>query len=354
MYTTTTRILTASDYDRWNALVSTAPSGSIFALPDYLAILCRATKGRFTIIGVFHGEELVGGIPLYFRPSRWGEMATRRALLAYHGPVMRAYTTGNPAERTSRHLSILTALIEVLRNIPCFHMVLHVRHPITDVRPFQAAHWQVQPHYSYLVEFTDLSATWERMDQNQRRLVKRAQAQGLAITTDDDFASFFRLHQQIHVRKSAPIYLPEDCFRTYVQQLLTQNLARLYHARLPDGRSVATQLVLTGPHSVTHTVCAASDEAHLATGANPFLRWMVFKDLAALGYTATDLTGAPYPHKVTRFKSQLGGELVTNWLIERPPTRRYRLRRNLGPLIKYARSVMRKPCFAIGTPGYAR
>lgn len=50
------------------------------------------------------------------------------------------------------------------------------------------------------------------------------------------------------------------------------------------------------------------------------LRWMVLKDLAALGYTGTDLTGAPFPHQVTRFKRQLGGELVTNWLIERPPT----------------------------------
>ena len=51
----------------------------------------------------------------------------------------------------------------------------------------------------------------------------------------------------------------------------------------------------------------------------------------------TDLTGAPYPHDVTRFKAQLGGDLVTNWLVERPPTLRYRLRRRLSPLVRKAR-----------------
>lgn len=338
----TTRPLTETDYKRWGALVSAAPSGSIFALPDYLSILCAAAGGRFEIVGVFHGEELVGGMPLYFRRGRLGEVASHRSLLSYHGPVIREYATGNPGERASRHLKILAALVEALNQTPCLHMALHVRHPIADVRPFQAAGWQVHPHYSYLVEFTDPAATWARMEQNQRRLVKRAQSLGLTVSTDDDFESFFRLHDQIHQRKRAPLYLPEEVFRAYVQQLLAQNLARLYHARLPEGRSVATQLVLTGPHPVTHTVCAASDEAHLAAGANPFLRWMAFSDLAALGYAGTDLTGAPYPHKVTRFKSQLGGDLVTNWLIARPATRRYRWWRRVSAFTKPVRKMFGK------------
>jgi hypothetical protein len=50
-----TRLLTETDYDRWTALVSAAPSGSIFALPAYQEILCGATEGRFEIVGVFHG-----------------------------------------------------------------------------------------------------------------------------------------------------------------------------------------------------------------------------------------------------------------------------------------------------------
>ncbi|MBX3001082.1 MAG: hypothetical protein KF893_21345 [Caldilineaceae bacterium] len=162
----TTRLLTEADYDRWISLVSAVPSGSIFALPAYLEILCGAAGGRFEIVGVFHREEMVGGMPLYFRRGRLGEVASHRSLLSYHSPVIREYATGNPGERTSRHLKILETLIDVLQQIPCLHMALQVRHPIADVRPFQAAGWQVRPHYNYLVEFSDVAETWARMDQN--------------------------------------------------------------------------------------------------------------------------------------------------------------------------------------------
>ena len=104
---------------------------------------------------------------------------------------------------------------------------------------------------------------------------------------------------------------------------------------------MAAQLVLTGQQPVSHTVCAGSDAEYLATGANPFLRWKSFEALAALGYTSNDLTGAPFGSEVTRFKSQLGGELVANWQLTRPLTRRYQLRRKAQPLVKFFRRWFR-------------
>lgn len=336
------RPLQESEYDRWTLLVADAPAGSIYSLPAYLDALCSAAGGTFSIVGVLDGDELVGGIGLYFKPIRFGVLASTRSLLAYQSPVVRAYATSYPHERDARQRKILSALIAGLDKTPCEHMTLHVRHPIQDIRTFQAARWQVRPHYTYIVPIADLTAAWGRVAPNLRRLIRRATDAGLVCTDDDDFDSFFRLHMQIHARKrGAPLYLPEAAFRTFVQRLRAQNLCRLYHARLPGGQSVAAQLVLTGPHPVSHTVCAASDEAHLATGANPFLRWKVFEALTGLGYTGNDLTGAPYPHPVTRFKAQLGGDLVTNWLVERPKTRRYRLRVRVHTIRKLFRRLLR-------------
>lgn len=335
------RQLGESEFDRWSRFVAASPSGSIYALPAYLDILCSAAGGTFSIVGVFQGDELVGGIGLYLRPIRFGQLAARRSLLNYHSPVLRAYDAVHPSDNTARHLKILSTLIAYLGDVPCEHLMLHVRHLIADVRPFQAAGWRVRPDFSYVVEFADLPMAWSRVAHNLRRLIRRAAEQELVCTEDDDFDGFFRLHRQIHRRKHVPIYLPEAAFRQFVERLRTQQLGRLYHARLQSGESAAAELVLTGPHPVTHTVCAASDEGQLATGANPFLRWKTFEDLAGLGYTATDLTGAPYPHDVTRFKAQLGGDLVTNWLVERPPTLRYRLRRRVSPLVRKARRWLR-------------
>lgn len=161
------RSLREDEYDRWTQFVAKCPSGSLFALPVYLDILCQATGGRFEVTGVFRGNELVGGVALYF-----------------------------------------------------------------------------------------------------------------------------------------------------------------------DDQAVATQLVLTGPHRISYTVCAGSDAGYLATGANPFLRWRSFTALAGLGYHTNDLTGAPYPHELSRFKGQLGGTLLINWRISRTPTFAFCLRRKAFRLVR--------------------
>lgn len=335
------RRLSESDYKHWESFVAGCPSGSIFALPSYLDILCQATRGHFEIAGVFDGGELVGGTALYFERNRLGLAATRRALLSYHGPVIRDYATGNPATRGARQAAILLALRHYLAAVPCDEMFLSVRHPIRDVRPFIAAGWLVRPDYTFLVDLTNLAETWHHIDQNQRRLIHRAEERGLVCSEDDDYDSFFRLHLAVHQRKKSPLYLPEAAYKQFLTRLQEQNLCRLYHARLPNGQAVAGQLVLTGPHSVSHTVCAGSAAEYLATGATPFLRWKAFECLAGLGYRANDLTGAPYPHSVSHFKSELGGELVANWLITRTPASMFRLRRKAHSLITRGRRKLK-------------
>ena len=81
--------------------------------------------------------------------------------------------------------------------------------------------------------------------------------------------------------------------------------------------------MLTGPHPVAHTVCAGADEDYLRLGASGFLRWHGALALARDGYRANDLTDAGL-NPVTRFKSQLGGELTATWSVSRE-SRLYRL-----------------------------
>jgi hypothetical protein len=116
------------------------------------------------------------------------------------------------------------------------------------------------------------------------------------------------LHLETHERKGSPLYLPYDKYKVYYDRLRSQNLCSLFNAHEENGKVVSSQLVLLGPHPVTHTVCAATDEEFLNSGVSAFIRWMVFEDLSAQGYKGNDLTDAAL-NAVTRFKSQLGGEL---------------------------------------------
>ena len=315
------RMLDPAEWPAWETFLAGAPGGSVYSMPGYLDTLCTAAGGRFRIIAVTRGEEIVGGVALYERASRGGAFVSPRLLLYYNGVVLRQYETQYPSENTARHVKILTALEAGLAALGFGSINLRSR-ALHDVRPFLARGWTVEPSYSYVVPL-DLEAAWGRVEQNFRRLIDRARNEGLTFSDDDDFDSFFRLHSSTLDRHGARTYLPRDAFREFYASLRRQALGRLFHLRAADGRTAASQLVLLGPHAVSHTACAGADPEFNKLGASALLRWTAFEALAALGYKKNDLTDATL-NPVTHFKSQLGGSLELSLVLQSRRSRRFR------------------------------
>lgn len=311
------RFLAEEEYPIWNELVAHAPAGSIYSLPDYLDILCRVTGGRFKILSVWRGEELIGGMGVYEIRTRLGALVKNRPLLYYNGIVLSESRSKYPSQQRSRATKAIKAIGKYLESGPYRWVSLRTRSPLQDGRAFQSIGWNVIPSYSFVVSLKDMTIAWDRVEQNLKRLVKRCTSEGVEFSDDDDFKSFYQMHQRTADRKGAPLYLPEKAFQQYFEQLKALGLCRLFHARLPDGRSISSQLVLLGPHPVTHTVCAAADEEFLKMGATAFLRWRSFEALAKMGYEGNDLTDAAL-NPVTRFKSQLGGDLQLALMAVKP------------------------------------
>jgi hypothetical protein len=334
-----TWFLTEREYAEWNRLVASSPEGSIYGTPEYLDVLCSAAGGRFRILAAGRGGEIAGGIGLYEREAPWGKYVSPRLLLYYNGIVLRPYDSKYPSEQTARQGEALALLEEALGRNGYGRVVLKNRSPIRDVRHFLARGWEAWLSYTYVVPVADLEVQWGRVEQNLRRLIRRCEREGMRLSDDDDFDGFYRMHEQTHERKRVSLYLPRDRFRRYFDRLKTQNLCRLYQARLPDGRSVAAQLVLLGPHPVSHTVCAGTDPGFLKTGATAFLRWKAFAELSKLGYGGNDLTDAAL-NPVTHFKSQLGGDLEACINLRRPESAGFRVESMAKGLVSSGRSVL--------------
>jgi hypothetical protein len=317
------RELQETEYDSWRQLVAASPQGSTYALPEYLDVLCEATDARFRIVGVFVNDLLVGGVPLYERRSRVGHYVANRLLLHYNGIVLRLPAKKSLADQTALTLAVLGALEHDLASRSYARLHLHNRSTLSDLRPFLTDAWQVALSYTYVVPLGNLSEQWERVDPNFKRLIRRCEREGVAYREDTDFGALYQLHLQTHERKGAPVYLPERAFARYFERLHALGLARLGHACL-DGKPIASLLMLTGPHPVSHTVCAGADAAYLRTGASAFLRWHAFGALARDGFSGNDLTDASL-NPVTRFKSQFGGELTPTWSIARADSLGFRL-----------------------------
>jgi hypothetical protein len=333
------RFLGEPEFPAWRDFVDTSPAGSIYSYPEYLDVLCRVSGGSFRVLAVFKGGEIHGGIALYERGSIAGTILSGRLLLYYNGIVLREFRGKHPSENSSRELAILSALEGALSRMGLAHVEIRNRHPISDIRVFLARGWMAHPSYSLLMQFDNLDDAFGRVEQNQRRLVRRCQEAGAVLSFDDDFDAFYRMHLGTHLRKAAPVYLPEASFRRYFRDLASQSLCRLFHVRMGGGRPAASQLVLLGGHPVTHTVTAAADPEFLRLGTTPFLRWKVCEALAAEGYRGNDLTDASL-NEVTRFKAQMGGELVTNLVLSRPDALSYRIHRSLGRGSRLVRGLL--------------
>lgn len=312
-----TRFLTEKEHPTWDALVAGAAEGSPYHSSDYLQALCEATGGRFRILAASRGSEVLGGVVLYEERSWSGVEISPRLLLYYNGLVVRPSESKYPSQRTARQVEIMGALEPALRKLGCARLRLRCRSPFRDLRVFQDAGWTVRTSYTYVVPLSDLGLLRQRVEQNLRRLIDRCARQGITLSEDDDFPSFFRMHLETHDRKGVALYLPRPAFERYFLRLRAAGLMRLYHARLSDGRSVSAQLVLTGRHPVAHTVSASADARFLALGATAFLRFKVFEDLNARNYKGNDLTDAAL-NPVTHFKSQLGGDLELGLTLEAP------------------------------------
>lgn len=317
--------LRAEQYPEWNAFLEGAIGTSIYSSPDYLDALCQAAGGRFRVIAACRDGQIMGGVSLYERRSLFGAYVAPRLLLYYNGLVLRRFETRYPSEQTGRDIAAQDALATRIGGLGLGSINLRNLSDVTDVRPLLARGWDASPGYSYRVDLSDLAYQWSRVEQNLRRLVQRCTTrEGFTFTDDSDFESLYRLHVLTLRRHGMPPYLPESAFSRYVEQLRSRRLARLFHARAPGGQSIASQLVLLGPGGTSHTVAAGGDPAYLGSGVNAFLRWRSFEALAGDGCVSNDLTDATL-NSVTHFKSQLGGQLVLNLVLQSPQKFAYTL-----------------------------
>lgn len=342
--------LRESEFQDWVRLVCASPQGTVYALPDYLAALYSAAGGRFVVLGARQGDELIGGVALYECDSRYGRFVAPRLLLYYNGPVLRSYGTRYPSEQTARRLKTLTALQEAIAARGYARVTLACSPALTDVRPFQEAGWRAAPQYTYVVDIAEPPAQWDRVEQNLRRLILRCEREGMACIADGDLDAFFALHARTMARKGGGLYLSPEGFRRYFDMLSRAGLCRLFTARQPDGRVVASQLVLLGPNGRCHVVAAAADEAFLRSGASAFLRWKSFEALSSAGYKEADLTDASL-NAVTHFKSQLGGELRVLLVLDAPRTFYYRLGSEAKTAYRRARTALARASRRVGHRG---
>src|SRR5215467_12557407 len=129
-----TRYLTDKDFASWNALVNASSHGSIYSTPEYLDVLCSESNATFRILVAERADEMVGGIALFERASRWGQFVSGRLLLYYNGFGLKPHPSKYPSEQTARDIETISALAEELSQQKYGRFEIKNRGALTDVR----------------------------------------------------------------------------------------------------------------------------------------------------------------------------------------------------------------------------
>ena len=184
------RILTGDEGQRWDELVAASPQRTIFGQRWWMDIV---TGGGVRLLGVFSGERLVAGLPVW--PCRTLGVARLRQppLTPYWGPVMRPLE-GKPLTRANAEMSILRAMAEALAPWPDIAMQWH--HSLANWLPF---HWQgftQTTRFTYrLPDLSDLGRLEKARHDAIGQQIRRAQREGLRLQDGVDPSVVARLNR---------------------------------------------------------------------------------------------------------------------------------------------------------------
>ncbi len=305
---------------QWVDLTQTGVGHTAFHCPSLVQSAGRAFGLQTDGWAAWRGGELVGGLMTQRRP---GACPEPMHVVAFNGPVLRQ-SPSNARSSQDRHTAeVLSALFDqVTTSVSAAHIRVHT--DIGDIRSLLAAGWSAKPTFTYQWNIGDLGHTWDAMDRNRRRLVRRGQSCGYTVDLVHDLgsdplglvATLATLQTRQLERYGTPTPPDQAVWRVLITDLLSGGQGRLMIARAPDGTPVAFQLgVVWGDRAAN--LFTGSDPVHADQGANSLLRWRAAELLHAEGVKGLDLNGAR-PGDAGRFKASLGSVITERWDLWRP------------------------------------
>lgn len=307
----------APDDPAWRLLASSAVGATPVHDPRLSEVAALTAGCRWSALGAWRQGQLVGGVAVVV--DRYGDVWPR-SLAPYNGPLVAPMPHSRPATRHRHGASVAGALLDELMSRHR-SVTLRLRPGSIDVRGLVDSGWRLTSTFTYEVAVADLDAAWRNLDDNRRRLIRRAEREGCVVREVEVFsesvaAEVDRLHLMMRDGYRSSTDLDADSWRSALRKLFDADLARLFIVFDADGTAVAFVLS-TNTRPVSTLLASGADPDRLDSGAGALLRWRMFCELSAHGAHFVDLNGARIGPE-GRFKASFGGELVDRWELTAP------------------------------------
>jgi hypothetical protein len=216
--------------------------------------------------------EVVGALP-YMVKRRYGlRVLSQPPLMSTLGPWLKPFE-GKESRRAHVEKEVLGELIAQLPRFDLFHQQLPPA--ITNWLPFYWAGFSATTHYTYqLSGLSDHDAVWHGFNENARRQIRKAEKQ-LAVRTDLDLVTFFKINAETFERRGVPVPYPFDALSRLDRACDERRARRIFFAVDAKDQVVAS-VYLVWDRNAAYYLMAGFREGG-SGGAASLLVWEALK-----------------------------------------------------------------------------
>lgn len=306
MAETEARFLSSDEWEQWDELVASSPSGSLFDESVWLTALAETLARDVRIVGVFEKDALIGGVVVSCGSQLLMPVAREPQPTFVNSCQFRPTDRKTRSAATKRGLAVSDAVADFL--MARFSRVLITNHPaFVDVRSFRWRGWQTNILYTYQIDLATLDLM--NLHGRRRNQIRSAEKAGLVVEEGADFSAAHDLMFKTYERQGVALDISEDDFATVCQRL--GDKVTVYSAKAPDSTKPAAMLLtlLDTDRGAGYIMFAGFDREQAKTHATSFLYWQHLLALKERGFKMVDVIGADVRPNAD-FKADFEGELV--------------------------------------------
>lgn len=311
-------ILSANNINRaeWSALVKASATGTWFQTPEAFDFF-NAQKELFKpfVVGVAcdpagaqtHLRAVCVGY-VTVEKSAFKQFLTRRAIII-GGPCLADDCIN---EEVQLLLSTLRQQLSTGADAPIYIESRNFNDYSLWKDAFAAAGFEYKPHLNFHVDCRDKEAMWERLSENRRRQVRKAQATVECLTNEGiselEVREWYEILRMLYRTKVKTPLWPVEFFLEAYRQGVGKFLLVKH-----EGKVIGGSMVVTDGKAVYEWFECGLNADYKEQYPSVMATWAGMQYAQETGCARYDMMGAGepcVPYGVRDFKSEFGGELV--------------------------------------------
>ena len=314
------QILTYNEIDReqWSTLVRTSATGTWFQTPEAYEFFASMPELFQPFVVAVKSEEVRGkgqqlrGVCVGYvtkEKSKTKEFFTRRAIII-GGPCLSDDCINEEVEALMRGVNELTS--ERVNDAPIYIETRNFNDYSRWKDAFEKAGFDYKPHLNFHVDCTDKEKLWERLSENRKRQIRKAQAAIECLANErvneEEIRVWYEILKQLYRTKvKTPLWPVEFFIEAY-----RQGIGKFLFSK-HKGKIIGGSMVVADERTVYEWFECGMNNEYKEQYPSVMATYAGMEFAHEQGCNRYDMMGAGepgVPYGVRDFKSEFGGKMV--------------------------------------------